>query len=154
MRDRQSQDEIAIFKRFAKNLPYFTQIDSIKKGSDSEPDIFCQLSDGIAVYFELVECIDNVTAKSFFGTSNFDGQFPSDTVCLERIANKFRKKYSKSCELLVYYDLEPIISERSWLPLVRGFIENNIERSSFERAWIYSVPQDRIILVYPDTRGK
>ncbi len=148
MNDRQSEDEVAIFSKFARSLPYFTQIDSIQKGQEPEPDIVCKLSDGTTVYFELVECVDNSVAKFFYGGS-LNGGFFSDDLCLGSIAKKVKKKYSHSCDLLVYFDLQPVVTEKSWLPYVEDFVKENIKQSPFKRIWIYSVPQEKIMSIYP-----
>ena len=146
---QQAKDEEAIFNNFLKKCPYSIQNDSIEKRQAPEPDILCKLLDGTPVCFELVECVDNSIAKSVYGDS-LQGGFFSDDLSLERIAKKFGKKYSNSCDLLVYFDLQPVVAEKSWLPQVQNFIRENIKNSSFKRVWIYSIPQEKIMFVYPE----
>jgi hypothetical protein len=69
----------------------------------------------------------------------------------EYIKRKFKKKYKIKCmtELLAYYELQPELPQNHWLPNLREFIENNIKTSVFQRVWIYSIAQNKIIFVYP-----
>ncbi|MFH1094387.1 MAG: hypothetical protein V1739_09610 [Candidatus Omnitrophota bacterium] len=147
--DQQAKDEETIFRKFLEQCPYHIQSDSIEKRQAPSPDILCKLSDGATICFELVECVDNSIAKSVYGGS-LQGGFFSDDLCLERIAKKFGKKYSNGCDLLVYFDLQPVVAEESWLPQVQNFIRENIKNSSFKRVWIYSIPQEKIMFVYPE----
>ena len=146
--NQQLRDEEAVFLKFVEKCPYPIQRNTIRNGQPPEPDILCELMDGTPVNFELVECVDNSVAKSIYGGS-FKGGFFTDDFCLERIENKFRKSYSKACELLVYFDAQPIIAKKSWLPQIQSFIEENINCSPFKKVWVYSIPQNRIMLVHP-----
>lgn len=69
----------------------------------------------------------------------------------ERIEVKFRKEYEikSKTELLAYYEIQPEIPVNHWLPPVHEFVENNIKSSVFQRVWIYSIVQNKIIFVYP-----
>lgn len=146
--DQQARDEEAIFRKFIERCAYPIQDGSIEKRQAPEPDILCKLLDGALAYFELVELVDNSIAKSIYGGS-LQGGFFSDDLCLERIAKKFGKKYPNGCDLLAYFDLQPIVAEKSWLPGVESFIRENIKQSSFKRVWIYSIPQKKVMFVYP-----
>lgn len=74
-----------------------------------------------------------------------------DEPAKERIESKFKKNYEtkSSVELLAYYQLQPEIPENAWLPSVQEFVESNISESQFQRVWIYSCTQNRVIYVYP-----
>ena len=68
-----------------------------------------------------------------------------------RIEAKFKKKYESRAktELLAYYELQPELPRKHWLLSVQEFARNNIKQSAFQRLWIYSVPKNMIIYVYP-----
>jgi len=70
---------------------------------------------------------------------------------IERIKAKFSKHYETKhrTELLCFYELQPELPENRWLPEVETFIEVNLKSSSFNRVWIYSVINNKIIYVYP-----
>lgn len=82
----------------------------------------------------------NVRAAGFF----------EDPVC-ERIKDKFTKPYHVNSEfhLLAYYELQPELPEHSWLPQVKDFLEASLDCSMFDRIWVYSFTQDKILHVYP-----
>lgn len=139
-------DEKSVFNMFVLACPYPIQKDSIQKRQPPEPDIYCKLKDSADKYFELVECIDASLAKSSGG--GFSS--PDEQVWVEPFEKKFRKKYAKSCELLAYFDIQPMFAETTWLPIVESFIKYNLKRSPFNKVWIYSVPQQRILFTYPN----
>lgn len=71
----------------------------------------------------------------------------------EQIKTKFNKTYKPECdrvELLCYYELQPELPEDRWLPKAKDFVEVNLKSSIFQRVWIYSVTQNKIIYVYPE----
>lgn len=235
--------EIRIFEKFASLAPYPIDRNSIKSEDPPKPDISCNLLDGTTIAFELVECIDESIAQSFYDSlklrkafcdelenlpkekkeklkanfrnasiyiafirgisfnkkkssipiildylltlgniaegkfnlrshknlngvvrwinvsrGNFTGpEFDIEAVtsfgepAKKRIKKKFEKKYETEhkIDLLAYYELQPEIPENNWLPSVREFVKNNIKSSRFQRVWIYSTTQNRIIFVYP-----
>lgn len=147
--NQQVKDEKAIFRKFVKNCPYSIQENSIETMQAPEPDISCRFRDDTSAYFELTEFVDNSVAKSVYGGSSKGGFFTED-FWFERIANKFKKNYSQTCDLLTYYDVQPIIAEKNWLPRLQDFIKVNIRNSPFKRVWIYSVQQEKVMFVYPD----
>jgi len=235
MKNKSTEKEIYIFKKFAKLCPYSISLNSIIKKEPPEPDISCSLLDGIIIAFELVEIIDEDLARSFNDSirlkeafndeleqleENFnnaliyiafnkeilfrrkknsiqkiinylltldkttEGEFkPKDLIdivkfisisrgvigpiidvesfawiddpCEERIKRKFEKKYeteSNNIELLSYYALqtkEPENILEYKLYSLKKFIKNNIKSSVFQRVWIYSARENRIIFVYP-----
>jgi hypothetical protein len=148
-----SIDEKEVFSKFILKCPYSIQINSIQKRPPPEPDILCKLEDGADKYFELVECVDASLAKSL--SMSIGGFSSSDEqIWLEPFEKKFKKKYSRSCELLAYYDRQPIFAEDAWLSIAERFIKDNLKLSQFKKVWIYSVPQERILLTYPDEQGE
>lgn len=142
-------DEKEVFSKFILKCPYSIQPNSIQKRPPPEPDILCILEDGADKYFELVECVDASLAKSLsMPAGGFSS--PDEQIWLEPFIKKFKKKYSRSCELIAYYDRQFILAENTWLPIVERFIKDNLKRSPFEKVWIYSVPQERILLIHPN----
>ena len=79
-----------------------------------------------------------------------------DNPCKESIKRKFEKEYeteSNNIELLVYYELQPkepknILEYK--LNSLKKFVKNNIKSSKFQRVWIYSARENKIIFVYPN----
>lgn len=69
----------------------------------------------------------------------------------ESIEDKFTRKYATewTVELLAYYELQPVFPEDHSLKEVQDFVVSKIDNSPFERVWIYSVPRNHIIYVYP-----
>jgi len=80
-----------------------------------------------------------------------------DDPCIERIKRKFEKKYeteSNNIELLAYYELQPKEPENILeykLNSLKEFVKNNIKSSAFQRVWIYSTREKKIIFVYPSS---
>lgn len=241
--NQEAKREIRIFRMFATLVPYPISLSSITKKEPPEPDISCNLSDGTAMAFELVECIDNSIAQSIYDSlrvkevfsnelerlpkgkkERIEAKFKNALICVafvkgirankrksaiptifdyllslentaqgkidlqssrelkdvvhsvsivrggfagplfdveavtsfvdpvkERIRDKFRKQYKtkSKTELLAYYELQVKIPENQWLPSVEKFVENSIKTSVFQRVWIYSIPQNEIVWVYP-----
>jgi len=83
----------------------------------------------------------NVEAVGFF----------AEPAC-NRIKDKFTKQYcvKSIVELLAYYELQPELPKNHWLPKVKHFLKANLENSKFDRVWVYSVTQDKILYVYPE----
>ncbi|MFH0732872.1 MAG: hypothetical protein V2A72_08165 [Candidatus Omnitrophota bacterium] len=148
MNAQQAKDEKDIFRKFIKNCPYPIQENSIEAKPTPEPDVSCKFRDGTLAYFELTELVDNSVAKSIYGGS-FEGGFFTDDFLFENISNKFKKNYSQTCDLIAYYDVQPIIVEKNYLSILQDFIKVNIKNSPFRRVWIYSVHQEKVIFVYP-----
>jgi len=235
VKNKSTEKEIYIFRKFAKLCPYSINLDSIIKKEPPEPDILCSLPDGSIIAFELTEIIDEDLAGSFNDSirlkeafndeleqleANFnnaliyiaftegilfrrkknsiqkiinylltldktaEGVFkPEDLIdivkfitisrgvigpiidvesfawiddpCKECIKRKFEKVYkteSNNIELLAYYELQPKEPENILeckLYSLKKFIKNNIKSSVFQRVWIYSARENRIIFVYP-----
>lgn len=78
-----------------------------------------------------------------------------DYPCKEYIKRKFEKNYeteSNNIELLAYYELQPkepknILEYK--LNSLKEFVKNNIISSEFQRVWIYSTRENKIIFVFP-----
>ena len=72
----------------------------------------------------------------------------------ERIESKFKKEYEikSKTELLAYYELQPDLPQNLRLPSVQKFVKDNIKSSIFQRVWIYSVRQNKVVFVYPSLK--
>lgn len=95
----------------------------------------------------------NVSRESFAGPKfDIEAVTSFGEPAKERIEVKFKKKYKTKykIDLLAYYELQPEIPENNWLPSVREFVKNNVKTSIFQRVWIYSTTQNKIIFVHPD----
>lgn len=70
---------------------------------------------------------------------------------VKRIEDKFAIEYDteSTVELLAYYELQPEFPEDHWVEEVQDYLVRKIDNSPFERVWIYSMPRNHIIYVYP-----
>lgn len=92
--NKQSQNEIRVFKEFAKVCPYNIDLESIEKRDPPEPDILCEIK-GEKVAFEMVECIDSDLASSIYDSCKLGKVYHDELESLprdrrERIKTKFR----------------------------------------------------------------
>ncbi len=72
---------------------------------------------------------------------------------LRKITDKFKKEYktkNNKIDLLAYYAFQPEIPENHWLPETADYIKDNISNSPFNRVWIYSYTNNKILFFYPD----
>jgi hypothetical protein len=71
---------------------------------------------------------------------------------LREIRDKFNKEYAtkNKIDLLAYYALQPEISKKHWLQETSDYIKENITNSPFNRVWIYSYTNNKILFLYPD----
>lgn len=127
----------------------FDYLLTLKNRADGEFDLKLQPS--------LKGIIRRISIKRGFDSLSFDIEpeaiwFSNPVV--ERIKTKFfDKTYKPKCnriELLCYYELQPELPKNRWVPAVENFVKSNLKSSMFERIWIYSFIQDKIIYVYPD----
>jgi hypothetical protein len=97
LKPNQSQEELKIFRSFAKHYPCKIRTDSIKKRKPPEPDILCELINGNKIAFELVECLDENIAKVTVDASVLKKQ--TDLLIKDlpkKDKNKFIDKYSNA----------------------------------------------------------
>ena len=66
---------------------------------------------------------------------------------LKLIKNKFLRSYKTSfeIELVAYYSLQPEISINHFLDDFINYVKKNIEKSQFERVWLYSYTKNKIL---------
>jgi len=71
---------------------------------------------------------------------------------LKEIKDKFNKKYitKNKIDLLAYYALQPEIPENHWLQETADYIKDNITNSPFNRVWIYSYTNNKVLFFYPN----
>ena len=88
-----------------------------------------------------------------YGHPIFDTYFGSDfnDYIINTIIKKFFRKTYKtdlSIDLLIHYNIQP--GPFQWdVDEAIEFIKNNIKKSRFRRAWIFSTQRNRILGVYP-----
>lgn len=92
---------------------------------------------------EIIIINDTITGPIFDSES---GGF-IDCPLLSRIEDKFKKKYQTlhPCELLLYYDLQPEIISKGKFDDACNYAEKYISNTCFERIWIFSVHDDKIL---------
>lgn len=117
IKSNQSQEELKIFRSFAKHYHYKISMDSIKKREPPEPDIFCKLTNGKKLAFELTQCLDKKIAKA-----------PNDAITLKKKAdlliqelpekdrNKFIDKYSNAIITINFNNKCSLIKRKNVIP--------------------------------------
>jgi len=123
--------EISIFKKFVRLCPYSINFSSITKRQPPEPDIFCSLTDGSTISFELVEIIDKDLQKSRGDRDTIKKAFNNK---LEEFPRKkkeqFKEKY-RDAEIYVYFIKDSLLHKKK--DLIQKIInylvklENNTE---------------------------
>jgi len=70
---------------------------------------------------------------------------------LSALTLKFQKKYTSRypIHLLGYLDLSPTFPENTWRPRAEEYCKASIQKSPFERVWIFEYRENRIIFTYP-----
>ncbi len=66
---------------------------------------------------------------------------------LNRVKEKFDKTYTTnySCELLLYYNLQPEVVSKHSLADTLEYMQKNIHKTTFRRVWVYSFHNDNIL---------
>lgn len=67
----------------------------------------------------------------------------------ERLDDKFNKRYSKDCDLILYYDKLTVFSQAVPYEDIIDYIKNKKE-SPFQKIWIFSLKDDSILFEYPE----
>ncbi|MFC1558699.1 hypothetical protein ACFL40_05025 [candidate division KSB1 bacterium] len=78
---------------------------------------------------------------------------PIEDNVLKSIEKKFNKSYkfdTDYLELLIYFNLSRDFPVYESDLKVKGYIETNIKPSKFDRVWIYSYIDNKILFVYPE----
>ncbi len=89
----QDDNEIRVFAEFAGVCPYPICLGSVTKKRPPEPDISCNLSDGSAIAFELVECIDNSIAQSTYDSLRLNKALVDE---LDKLPQERRERFRAS----------------------------------------------------------
>jgi hypothetical protein len=76
-----------------------------------------------------------------------------DDPTLNLVEQKFDKEYISSTpiELLIYYQLPPVLPERLWSEL-RALLEQCLQNSRFRRVWVFDAKKKMILFVYPSNQ--
>jgi len=117
--DRQSKNELRIFKKFAEVCPYSIVFDSIEKLQPPEPDILCRLSDGEEITFELVECIDNSLARSIYDSCKLRKAFDDEIDKLSKLEKmQIKTKFSNVMISIVFHKKISLINKLNSINIV------------------------------------
>lgn len=136
---QKSRTELSVFHEFIERAALGVDLASIcKTGAESEPDIYCTLSDGTSAAFELVEICASEIARGFvrIGRGEQD-DLPQTSDPTERILRqKLHKIYKtdRPIELLCYTngrtmspDDQVCAEAMSWANAIKG---------PFRRVWL------------------
>jgi hypothetical protein len=144
--DRQSQNELRVFKKFAEVCPYGSTFDSIEKRQPPEPDILCRLSDGKEIAFEIVECIDNSLARSIYDSCELGKAFSDE---IEKLP-EFEKQRIKSIfgDVLISVSFQKdmsLMKKRSTVKLIFDHLwakENEAKVPEMDQSFSFLSPQE------------
>ncbi len=84
----QAENELRIFRKFAKICPYSIDLNSIEKREPPEPDILCKTVDGEMLAFEIVIGIDRSLASFIYGSYELVNSFYDELESLPVNQNK------------------------------------------------------------------
>jgi hypothetical protein len=70
---------------------------------------------------------------------------------IEVIGKKFGKSYETAnpIELLAYFELQPVLPENIWLPVLTQFVAERISTSPFRRVWVVDLSKRVVHLGFP-----
>jgi hypothetical protein len=119
------KQEIEIFKKFAQSCPYPIDINSIKSKLEPEPDIYCKLSNGTSIAFELTEDTDELLLRLESYRNKLNKIFHEE---FEKLSKNLKEKFGKRL-ITICYDRKIIKNDLK--KLIRNIIsiilnENNI----------------------------
>lgn len=143
--DKQSENELRIFKQFAAQCPYPIDFKSIEKRNPPEPDILCQLSNGTPLAFELVECIDNSLSRSIYNSCELGKAFYEE---LERLPNLEKKRVKSHFQILVSVVFQKDITIRKKRSLIKPIFallwteENEMKIESMQNSFSVMTPEE------------
>lgn len=104
--DKQSLNELRVFEQFARTCPYSINLQTIEKRNPPEPDIFCRLSDGTAIAFEMVECLDSSLSRSIYNSCELARAFYNE---IEKLPNderhRVKSKFVVSISIIFHKDV-------------------------------------------------
>jgi hypothetical protein len=74
---------------------------------------------------------------------------------VKAIKKKFNKPYKTACpiHLLVYNDHHPLGPDCFWMAKAKSYVEANLNRSPFERVWVFDLYEKKIEYVFPAVDG-
>lgn len=143
--DKQSENELRIFKKFAEKCPYPIDYKSIEKRSPPEPDILCRLSDGTALAVELVECIDSSLSRSIYNSCELGKAFYEE---VEKLPKREKKRVKSHFQILVSVVFQKEITIRKKRSLIKPIFdllwteENEIKIRSMQNSFSVMTPEE------------
>ena len=130
--------ELAVFREFVSKAEVPVLPESIRKpGEQSEPDVFCTLSSGEQVAYELVEICSSDIAALFSrlrsgGSASLVTSDPTEGIMLNKLHKTYRTKLP--IELLCYTSARTVSPDDQILSEVQRWA-NAIE-GPFRRVWL------------------
>jgi len=117
------RDEIRIFKKFAKLVPYPIDPNSIMYERPPKPDISCTLSDRITIAFELVECVDKSMAQSISDSLKLPKIFYDELENLpEERRETFKVNFRDASIYVPFFRGASINKRRSSIPVIFDYL--------------------------------
>lgn len=143
--DKHSKNELRIFKKFAESCPYPIDFESIEKRSPPEPDILCRLSDGTALAFELMECIDASLSRSIYHSCELGMAFRERIERLPKNEKDRIKSHFQISVRVVFRNEIPLRRKRSLVKPIFDLLwtEDNEKRiRSMKNSFASMTPQE------------
>lgn len=144
--DKQSQNELRVFKKFAQICPYSINLATIEKRNHPEPDILCKLSDGTAIAFEIVECLDSSLSRSIYNSCELGRAFYNEIEKLpDDEKNRVKSKFGDALISIVFHRDVSLIKKRRLLKQISEqlwTVENEKKIEEMEKSFAFRSPQE------------
>lgn len=123
IKSNQSQEELKIFRNFAKHYPCKINMDSIKKRKPPEPDILCKSINNKKFAFELVQCLHERVVKTLGDAVTLKKQTDLLIKKLpEKDINRFIDKYSNAIITINFNNKYTLTKRKSIIPNLLKFL--------------------------------
>lgn len=144
--DKQSENELRVFKKFAQICPYSINLATIEKRNHPEPDILCKLSDGTAIAFEIVECLDRSLSRSIYNSCELGRAFYNEIEKLpDDEKNRVKSKFGDALISIVFHRDVSLIKKRRLVKQIfeqLWTVENEKKIQEMEKSFAFLSPQE------------
>lgn len=143
--DKQSQNELRVFKRFSQICPYPINLATIEKRNPPEPDMLCKLSDGTTIAFEIVECLDSSLSRSIYNSCELGRAFYNE---IEKLTEDERHRVKSNFSVLISIIFHKDVSLPKKRSLVKPIfnllwtVENEQRIKDIEKSFDVLSPQE------------
>ena len=122
MKNKSTEKEINIFKKFAKLCHYSINLSSIIKKEPPEPDISCSLSDGSILAFELVEIIDEDLARSRYDSPRLEEAFKDVLKKQPQRRRQFELNFNNAITKVIFNKKISLRRKKNSVPIIIDYL--------------------------------